>query len=57
MTKNIQMCCVPDEHNTVQRSFMNYVGLTDEIKPHKLQYIDTLKQQCDQLIKFRVKID
>lgn len=57
MTKNVQIYCAPDEYNIVQKSFMNYVGLTDEIKPLRLQYIEKLKEQCDQLIKFRVSID
>ncbi|KAI8327222.1 hypothetical protein EDC96DRAFT_532360 [Choanephora cucurbitarum] len=53
MTKNIQACCKPSEHNLIQSSFMRFVGLADEQQPAKQAFIDTLKQQCDSLVKFR----
>ncbi|KAI8375225.1 hypothetical protein BD560DRAFT_393091 [Blakeslea trispora] len=53
MTKNIQACCKPSEHNLIQSSFMKFVGLADEQRPAKQDFIETLKQQCEGLMKFR----
>lgn len=54
MTKNIQKCCIPSENNLIQKNFMNYVGLADQQKPLKEMYIEQLKQQCENLMQFRV---
>lgn len=54
MTKNIQKCCIPSENNLIQMNFMNYVGLADQQRPSKENYIEKLKHQCEALMKFRV---
>ncbi|KAI8646100.1 hypothetical protein BD408DRAFT_380956 [Parasitella parasitica] len=53
MTTNIQKCCIPSEKNLIQTSFMDYVGLADQHKPLKENYIEQLKQQCESLVQFR----
>ncbi|KAI8991761.1 hypothetical protein BDF20DRAFT_984371 [Mycotypha africana] len=53
LTKNIQNCCVPNEHNLVQQTFMNFVELETENRVYKEQYIQRLKEQRDILMKFR----
>ena len=37
-------------------NFMNYVGLADQQKPFKENYIEKLKHQCETLMKFRDKV-
>lgn len=49
-------CCAPNKVNGVQRSFMDYVGLSDTLKPFREKHIEKLKQQREELIKFRVRI-
>lgn len=47
-------CCPPNKANGVQRSFMDYVGLTETLQPFREEYIAKLKQQREELLKFRV---
>lgn len=48
-------CCPPNKANGVQRSFMDYVGLTETLQPFREEYIAKLKQQREELLKFRVE--
>jgi hypothetical protein len=54
INKNLYECCAPNSINGVQKTFMEYVGLTDTLKPYREQYLDKLKHQLNEMIKFRV---
>jgi hypothetical protein len=55
INKNLAEACNPSNTNGVQKSFLDYVGLSDTFKPIREQYIEKLKAQREELIKFRVR--
>lgn len=55
INKNLAEVCTSNNINGIQKSFLDYVGLTDTFKPFRREYIEKLKVQREELIKFRVK--
>lgn len=46
--------CGSKEMNGLQKHFMEYVGLTDSLKPHRENHIEILDLQLKELMKFHV---
>ncbi|KAG2214312.1 hypothetical protein INT47_000868 [Mucor saturninus] len=53
INSNLYECCTSHSINGVQKSFMDYVGLTDTLKPYREEYLEKLKVQLNEMIKFR----
>ncbi|KAI7897336.1 uncharacterized protein EV154DRAFT_410146, partial [Mucor mucedo] len=53
INSNLHECCTSHSINGVQKSFMDYVGITDTLKPYREEYLEKLKVQLNEMIKFR----
>lgn len=57
INNNLHECCATHSVNGVQKTFMDYVGITDTLKPYREDYLEKLKVQLNEMIKFRVTLN
>jgi hypothetical protein len=49
---------IPNKENAIglQKCFLSYVDITDQYKPFREQYLKKMKEQLEELKKFRASI-
>ena len=52
------MQAIPNKENAIglQKCFLNYVDITDQYKPFREQYLKKMKEQLEELKKFRASM-